>query len=341
MPRLLDVHLHAIPQSYRAALYEALGAAARTPPWTPDLSIEMMDRRGIAAAILSLSAPGPHLGDDAKAVALARICNDEAAGWVARHRRLGAFAALPLPNVEGACDEAIRALDKLKLDGVGLLTSYEGAYLGDSRFDPLLRVLDYRAAVVLVHPGRHPSHGHIALGVPDFMLEYPFETTRAAVSMVFADVLDRFPRIRFILSHGGGTLPFLAWRVATIAMRQLSQPPDNERFLRDRHPTALTLRHEVVTAVMVIDLMRRFWFDVALTADRPGLGALLAFADPERILFGSDWPYAYETVIEDQMRSLTDPQIVPARDADRIARENAVSLFPRLAPVWGDDGVSR
>ena len=328
---VIDVHLHAMPERYRTALHAALGSSARTPDWSPCLALAMMDRQGIAAAVLSLSAPGPHFGDDGQARTLARALNDDAAATAARFPRLGAFATLPLPHVGHACEEAERALDELQLDGVGLLTGYNGRYLGEPEYDPLLEVLDRRAAVVLVHPAVHPSTRHVALGVPNFMLEYPFDTTRAAVNMIFADVLDRFPRIRFILPHGGGTLPYLAWRVATIAMRQLSQPPAHERFLRDTYPTALTRRHEVVTTDMVRRLMHRFWYDVALTADAPGLGALTRFAPPGQVLFGSDWPYAYEAVVAEQQASLADATIVPTEAAGLIGRDNAAALFPRFA----------
>lgn len=320
-----------MPTRYRDALRHALGPSVRTPEWTPALALEFMDQRGIAGAILSLSAPGVHFGDDGAAASLASTLNDEMANIATCHGQLGAFATLPLPDVDAACREAGRALDVLGLDGVGILTGYEGRYLGEPEYDPLLEELDQRAAVVLVHPAAHPSIAHIHLGVPNFMLEYPFDTTRAAVNMIFADVLDRFPNIRFILSHGGGTLPYLAWRVATIAMRQLSQPPVRERFLRDRYPNALTARHEVVTADLVKQLMKRFWYDVALTADDPQLAALTGLADADRILFGSDWPYAYEEVVADQQRSLNEYAGLTAAARTKIYQTNAGALFPRFA----------
>jgi 6-methylsalicylate decarboxylase len=328
---LVDVHLHAMPTRYKAALQQALGPSARTPDWSPEQALEMMDRHHIEAAVLSLSAPGVHFGDDARARELARALNDEAAEISARYPRLGSFATLPLPDTESACTEAIRALDVLGLDGVAILTSYAGCYLGHPSYDPLLEVLDAHEATVFVHPAVHPSMDQVDIGVPRFMLEYPFETTRAAVNMIFADVLERFPRVRFILSHGGGTLPYLSWRIATIAMRQLSQPPAHERGLRDRYPTPLTTRRETVTADSVKRLMRRFYFDVALTADPSGLGALVAFADPSRILFGSDWPYAHEQIVADEMCSINDETVVPVTARVRIGRANAAALFPRLA----------
>src|SRR4029077_1312197 len=129
---------------------------------------------------LSLGARGVHFGDDARAAELARALNDEAAGICACSPRLGSFATLPLPDIDSACTEASRALGGLGLDGVLLLTSYGGCYLGHPSYDPLLEVLDAHEATVLVHPAVHPSMDHIDVGVPAFMLEYPFDTTRAA-----------------------------------------------------------------------------------------------------------------------------------------------------------------
>ncbi len=324
----IDVHLHAIPQRYRAALHKIPGLAIRAPEWTPELALAMMDRHGIGGGVLSLSAPGVSFADRAEAAELARALNDDAAEVVARHPRLGSFATLPLPDVEASCTEAARALDVLELDGVGVLTGYGGQYLGNPVYDPLLAVLDERGAVVLIHPAVHPSMSHVALRVPNFMLEYPFDTTRAAVNIIFSDVLDRFPRIRFILSHGGGTLPYLSWRIAGVAMRQLSQPPPHERWLRDIYPTPLTERHELVSTEFMGELMRRFYYDIALTADPAGLGTLLGFADQDRILFGSDWPYAYDVVVDDQVASLD--LLAPGAARTRITRTNAAALFPRF-----------
>ena len=92
----------------------------------------------------------------------------------------------------------------LKHDGVSLFASYGENFLGDPLFDPLLEALDERGAVVFVHPGLHPSSKGFALPWPAFMMEYLFDTTRAAVNLVFSGAIDRFPRIRFILPHAGG-----------------------------------------------------------------------------------------------------------------------------------------
>jgi len=330
-PYRIDVHCHSLLPSYKKALQDAaLGVNVRLPPWSPELALDMMDRHNIAASITSISVPGTHLGDDDKARDLARRCNDEAAAMTARNGRLGAVATLPLPSVGFACGEAERALDQLNLDGVGLLTGYHGKYLGHPDYDELLAVLNDRAAVVLIHPAVHPSTRMVELGVPNFVLEYPFDTTRAATNLLFADALERFPNIKFVLSHGGGTLPFLAWRIAAIAAWQMSTPPAGERFLKDNFPTALTTKYDVVTPDLVYALLKRFWFDTALVPDRAALGAVRELADENRILFGSDWPYAYDVAVEDEVRQIECDAALPAEVRSRIERLNAFALFPRV-----------
>ena len=117
-----------------------------------------MDRKDIRTVIGSISVPGVHFGDDAEARLLARRCNEYSAELIARRPdRFGAFAALPLPDVEGAVEETAHALDVLKLDGVGLFTSYGSDHLGHARFDPLLQALDARGAVAFIHPTAHPA----------------------------------------------------------------------------------------------------------------------------------------------------------------------------------------
>lgn len=330
----IDVHVHSMLPAYAAIIRaSSLGPNVRIPEWSPQLALEMMDRHGIAAAVTSLSVPGTHLGDSERARVAARACNEEAAEMCAAHKRLGAFATLPLPDVELACAEAIHALDVLKLDGIGLLANYGGKYLGHADYDPLMEVLDTRGATVHIHPAVHPSTKLVELGVPNFMLEYPFDTTRCATNMVFADILGRYPRINFILSHGGGALPFLAWRIAAIATWQLANPPASERFLRDNFKTRLIEKYPDITPDVVRAQMRRFWYDIALAPDTGAIAAIREIADPGRILFGSDWPYAYENIVADGIVKFTEaPGLSPA-GRGAIERGNALNLFPKFAAI--------
>lgn len=320
-----------MPVAYREALTN-LGPTIRTPDWSVQDAVAFLDRHDFAAAVLSLSVPGVHLGDDAAARRLARRCNEEAAAWIGRHpRRLGAFATLPIPDIQGACDEACHALDVLKLDGVGLLASYDGIYLGDPLFDPVLEVLDQRSAVVLVHPNNHPStrlvREGINKGIGNFLVEFLFDTTRAALNLLYFDCLDRFPRIRFILCHAGGTLPYVSWRVAAITARQMTVPPWDTQY-----PSPFMERHAGnITPEFMLHQLGRFWYETAISAGPQTFGSLRALAAPERILFGSDWPYCPDDMTRDMTRALDEQADLDAATRSAIARGNALSLFPRFA----------
>ncbi len=324
----IDVHAHAVPPVFRTALAAELPPGkARSPAWTPELALEGMDGNGITSALLSLSTPGTHLGDDGRARLLSRHCNEYFAELRDRPgKRFGAFAAVPLPDVEGACREAEHALDILKLDGIGVFSNYDGKHLGDAEFDPLLERLNERAAVVFIHPTHNCLCEAVHPNVPPTLVEYPFDTTRAAINLIVSGAMDRFPRIRFILAHAGGTLPYLAWRISRTLARHFSLS-----LFPDRYPQEWRERNAAnVTPDFTMSRLRRFWYDTALAPGPEVFGSLLTVANRERILFGTDTPYAADFMIKEGIEILgaTDFLDAPLRAA--IARSNALQLFPRL-----------
>jgi len=323
----IDTHVHAVPPAYRTALKKAdLGPRIRIPEWSPEMAISMMDRAGIDGSVVSLSVPGAHLGDDQAARSLARSVNTEFAEIGALHPRLGAFATLTLPDVEGSCREAEYALDVLKLDGIGLLASYGKLYLGDPALDPLMDVLDARGAAVLVHPNNHPSTQAVHLTVPNFLVEFVFDTTRAAVNLVLSGVTDRYPNIRFILSHAGGTLPFVSWRIAEIVERQLQVKPFTDHYsIPLLEKAAVPLTREDIFA-----RFKRFYYDTALSANAAPLSSLSQIADPSRILFGSDWPYCSEEMVADMQAGLRALPQAFVTDPQAVKSDNARRMFPRF-----------
>ncbi len=219
--RRIDVHFHHIPPFYAEAVYAAGRGPAigRYPDWTPARALEVMDRFGIETALTSLAQPGVGFVAPEQAQALARRCNDYAAELNARWpQRFGAFATVPMESIEGALAEIAYCLDTLRFDGVSLFASYGERFLGDPHFDPVLDLLNARDGVVLVHPGLHPSSANLALPWPAFMMEYLFDTTRAVVNLVFSGAMARFPRVRFILPHAGGLVPYFAWRLSVAPM---------------------------------------------------------------------------------------------------------------------------
>ncbi|HSX69731.1 MAG TPA: amidohydrolase family protein, partial [Pseudomonas sp.] len=254
----IDVHHHIIPPVYAEAIHRhglQLHAGAPLPTWTPEKSLQVMDLNGIQRAITSLTTPGAHLGGgEGQASALARACNEYAADLCQRYsERFGSFALLPLPFTEAACAEAVHALDVLRADGVVVFGSNDGVFLGDPRLEELMAELDRRAAVVFVHPNLHQTSEQLGMQAPGFLIEFLCDTTRAAVNLILTGTLERYPRIRWILAHGGGFLPYVAWRVSLAnALPQF----------QDKAPQG------------VMSYIKRFYFDTALSPSRYSMAAL-------------------------------------------------------------------
>jgi len=263
-----------------------------------------MDERGVETSILSVSTPGVHLGDDAEARAHAREVNEFAAKVVHDHpTRFGLFATLTLPDVDGALAELAYAFDTLRADGIVLLANSQGLYLGDPRFDPLFDELNRREAVVFVHPSILPGLAPLP-GVPTFVVDFLLDTTRSAIGLVRSGTLDRCPNIRVILSHAGGFLPYAAYRIGLAAS-----------------PTA--------NALEGVARLERFYFDTALSSSPTALPSLLAFAKPDHVLYGSDFPYAPAFVVEAFAGLYEDFPLAETKRAS-IDRDAAERLFPRL-----------
>jgi predicted TIM-barrel fold metal-dependent hydrolase len=318
----IDTHQHLIPPDYRKALQKAgvddSGGRA-VPDWTVDTALQTMAELDIASAILSVSTPGTtFLPQAADAAALARDLNDYSAALVASSpERFGFFATVPLPHVDEAVAETVRALDDLNADGVVLLANNAGTYLGQDGQDDLFAALDARSAVVFIHP--HELPGPTVPGLPPFAADFLLDTTRAAYLLVRNGIRQRYPSIRFILGHAGGFVPYASHRLAISIMGDTGRSPADS--LND---------------------FSSFYFDTALSSSAAALPTLLTFAQPGHVTFGSDWPYApvaaghYFAAGLDRLA-----------DDDRAAidRTNPLALFPRFGtpatavPVSGRDRI--
>jgi predicted TIM-barrel fold metal-dependent hydrolase len=309
----IDVHHHILPEEYLAAL-SGIGQTnvgdVPFPKWEVTRTLEVMDAHGIATAITSISAPGVHFGDAAFARPLARRCNELSARLMGDHpRRFGALATLPLPDVEGALLEAEYAFDTLGLDGAVLLASAGGRYLGDPEFDDLFSELNRRRAVVFIHPTVPPGSQAEQLGIPAPILEFIFDTTRAVANLIASGTLERCPEIRFILSHAGGAVPYLALRLSLLQ----ADPGFLERAPRG-----------------VVTYLQRLYYDTALSATPHALRSLQELVAPSQILFGSDYPFAPEPITGASVAGLDAYDGFDDAARRAIYRENALSLFPRL-----------
>jgi len=310
----IDVHFHYLSPEYREKMIDAIGSSPDgfpAPQWSAEGALAMMDRMGIATGMLSVSSPGIHFGNDARARALARSVNEFAARTMADHRgRFGGFASLPLPDVDGALEEIAYALDTLKLDGVVVLTNFNGVYLGDQRLDPVFDELNRREAVIFIHPTSPICWQQSSLGYPRPMIEFTFDSTRAVVNLIFSGTLARCPKLRIIVPHAGGTLPFLARRIGMFA-----------RGLADRSRDATPGAEEQ---------LRRLYYDLAGSPGSNALAPLLEMTERSHVLYGSDYVHTPEAVVAAHLNELLGSKLLSPDDFRAIGRNNALSLFPRL-----------
>lgn len=309
----IDVHHHILPAEYVAAVGAGVigsqGSSGRLPKWSESDSLDLMDAAGIASAVTSVSSPGLATLPAADAARLARCCNDLAAEMVSRHpTRFGMFATVPMHDVDTAIAEVDHALDVLEAEGVCLLSSYDGRYLGDAAYLPLHEHLDARGAVVFVHPTSPAIPVDVASMAPS-MLEFTFDTTRTIASLLVSGTVAARPSIRWIFSHAGGALPYLAGRLEVLLR--------NNRRLGDG--VGGDLRH----------LLRTLYFDTALSADDVHFAALRALVPDTQILFGTDYPFGPPGQMADTVKRLNGLDLPPAT-REAIHYGNAGGLFPRL-----------
>ncbi len=309
----IDTHYHYFPPAYLeplAAWGQRVGFGGLRGPhrdWSIPRALDEMDRNGVATGVLSISTPGVWFGDPGEARRMARLCNEFAARMIADHPgRFGLFAAMPMPDVDGTLVEIAHALDTLKADGIGLMTSYADTWPGDPTYRPVFEELNRRKAVVYFHPLAPDCCGMTVPGVSGSPLEYPYDTGRAVLSLLINGAFARYRDIKWLFSHAGGPVPALAGRIANV--------------VRARADAA-----EIAPDGVDRELQRLF-YDTANAAFAPTMAALMALVPTSQIVFGSDYPYF---TIGENVAGLAS---ITLSDADRqaIDRGNALRLLPRL-----------
>ena len=315
----IDVHTHIIIPEYMEVL-KAHGAELEEtfplPAWDAERHIAFMESADIRTAVLTIPAPQPYYGDTEESAECIRRVNEISARVKRQYPgRFRFCAALPLPDVDAAIREAIYALDTLGADGVKLATNSRGQYLGDEALDPLMEVLNERNAVVIIHPHRPtPYPEKIIATTPLAMYEYPAETTRAVVNMLARNVLVRYPNLKVVVPHCGSFLPLALPRMKSILPAMVKQgymqPIDWEGNLS------------------------RLYFDLAGNPTAEVLRSLLTITTPDRILYGSDYPYLPDTVLKANLQRLeqtlaSDKEL--AEYADMFLWKNAENLFFKSA----------
>jgi 6-methylsalicylate decarboxylase len=310
----IDVHHHILPDVFYRATNDAhnpVGGIAPAP-WSKESTLSFMDDAGINVAITSISTPGVHMGDDAAARDLAKRVNEIGAQLIQEHpTRFGGYAALPLPDVDGALKALEYGLDALKLDGVVLFSNARGIYLGDQRFRPLFDELERRKAVVFVHPTASPDASARGLGLPDTLIDFTADTTRALAQMHYHNVFARTPNVKYIVSHAGGTVPYLTTRFSVID--EMNVIPGGE---------------ERGTAA---DTFRELYWDTAISWHSANLNMLRRVAGLNQVLFGSDYPYLRRDLAVSCRREIENSEELSSAERPAVLSRNALKLFPRLA----------
>lgn len=320
-PARIDVHCHHIPDFYRQSLAEhgiVTAGGIPIPAWSPELAVKFMTDYGIAAQVVSISEPGvTYLPTAAERLEMARRINDYTRETLLPTKRFGGFAVLPLgdPNdpadIANASGEAVRAIRTLGLDGVGVFSNYDGVYLGDPRLDPLMATLNALGVMVFVHPVTPAEYPD--LGLPTFLYEFPFDTTRAAVNMSYKQVFTRYPRIRWLLAHAGGTLPFLAYRTSLL---QGSVAAAQNLGLQDFDKQNLD--------------WGRLFYDTALSPAPSAMKSVREVTAVSHIMFATDWPFSGPLFV---VPGDPAPQLAETFSADerrQVLRDNQLTQFPTL-----------
>jgi predicted TIM-barrel fold metal-dependent hydrolase len=308
-PRRIDVHHHFAPPAWVANVKDRPLLNIANTRWVPEHSIEDMDMGGVAASIISITNPGIWFDDVAETRRLARACNEYGARLVSDHpSRFGLFAAMPLPDVDGTLREIEYAYDTLNTDGVGFITSYGDRWIGNPDFRPVMEELNRRKAVVFVHPTAANCCRNLdyAPGVRPGTIEYGTDTTRAMAGIAFSGDARRYPDIRFIWSHAGGSAPFLLRRLESAGRRA-----------PDALPNGFTAE------------MGKYYYDTASAFNRGALLALMEMVAMTQIVFGTDFPPGETSTA--LAEALAETGLFSESDMRLINRENALRLFPRFA----------
>ncbi|MFM9968578.1 MAG: amidohydrolase family protein [Burkholderiales bacterium] len=304
----IDVHHHPSPPSYINARDNRNRFATPQLQWTVNRSLEDMDRGGVATSILSLPHP-PSIWPAEKEIGrrLAREWNEYMSGMARDYPgRFGVFAAVPIFDIEGSLREVEYALDTLKADGISLMTNIGDQWLGDPHYAPLFEELHRRKAVVYTHPHAPACCGNIITELNDSVIEYATDTSRAIAKLLFTGSAAKFPDIRFIFSHGGGTMPYIA-----------------ERFFRAHIGNPLPLKERVPNGVL--HELKKLYYDTAQASHPYAMGALTKLVGASQIIFGTDFPYR---TAEDHVKGLAECDFT-VEERQAIDRGNAERLMPR------------
>lgn len=310
---VIDVHSHIITPEFVSSLESEgrlMDEGFPLPKYDVESHLKWMDEAGVATAVLTLAAPQPANAD------VVRRTNEAAANVKREHPGRFLFcAALPLPDVEAAVNEAKFALDTLGADGIKLATNVGGQYLGEPELDTLFAVLNERRAVVILHPHRpEPVNGSVMAQTPLAMQEYLSETTRAVSNMISRNVLARYPNVKVVVPHCGAYLP-----LAVPRMKSLTPVMQANKMVGD-------IDWEANLAAL--------YYDLAGAHSPEVIRMMLTITTPDHLLYGSDYPYVAPRVLTQSLARMrqyltTEPDLAPYKEM--ILWKNARSLINSCA----------
>ena len=319
---VVDVHSHIITPEFVSALDKEgrlLDEGFPLPKWDPEAQLKWMDEAGIQTSVLTLAAPQP---TSAKVV---RATNEAAAKLKREHPDRFLFcAALPLPDVKAAIEEARYALDVLGADGIKLATNVGGQYLGAPELDTLFSFLNERKAVIILHPHRpEPVNKQVMQQTPLAMQEYLSETTRAVSNMISRNVLARYNNIKVVVPHCGAYLPLMVPRMKSL--------------------TPVMQANKIVGDIDWDANLAALYYDLAGAHSPEVIRMLLTITTPDHLLYGSDYPYvapqALTASLQRMKQYLTDePDLAPFKEM--ILHKNAKTLWsPLPTSLLGEENI--
>jgi 6-methylsalicylate decarboxylase len=320
----IDVHAHHVPDIYREALLSkglVNPGGYPTPVWSPERAMTMMDEFGIQMQVVSISDPGVGFLAQAEANTLARKVNEYTAELIKdRPTRFGGYALIPLPDVDAALAEIAYALDVLKLDGIGLLTSYNGANAAMPQFDPVWQELNRRKCLVFMHPTAPLADDKPSYVVPDFLVEFTFETTRFCTLALNRGLTSTYPDLRIQLAHAGGAFPFLSYRIG---------------ILQTGAPSQVLKDPDAVNGALPASAIEPFYYDTGIACSPQQMRSVLEISDVNHVLFGTDWPYT-----ETLFAVPGDPQPLLSKTFNEqqrhaVERANPAAQLPGVAKRLG------
>jgi predicted TIM-barrel fold metal-dependent hydrolase len=306
-PYRIDVHHHFSSPGFIAEIAGRRTGQVPLMRLTAQKSLEDMDKGGVATAIVSISEPSVFFGNYDAARALARETNEFGARMMAEYPgRFGLFGTVPLPDVDGTLREIEYVLDTLTADGICMMTDYEGKFLGDPAFTPVMEELNRRKAIVYTHPFRNACCRNLVPDVFEPTIELGTDTTRTIASLIFSGTAARFPDIKFIFSHGGGTAPYLVQRFTFLAHMR--------NDLKARFPEG------------PVHYLQKFYYDTANASTVYPLASLMKLVKPTQVVFGTDFPFLTASATAAELR---ETGLFSAADLASIDRGNAVAMMPK------------